>query len=114
MIELKPCPFCGGNAKLDYDTHLGHGEKYNVYFVKCKECGARGGRFDDFYGTPKENAITDAIMAWNKRENAVDIVHCKDCKMFVKNDAACVTYCTRELKNLTVNADDFCIYGERG
>lgn len=67
MIELKPCPFCNGKAKLAYDVHLGHGERYNLYYVRCTACECRGKAFDDFYGIPKENAIANAIIAWNKR-----------------------------------------------
>ena len=38
---------------------------------------------------------------------------CNECKLFVENKEALVTYCTRECKNLTVNPSDFCSYGER-
>ena len=38
---------------------------------------------------------------------------CNECKSFVENKEALVTYCTRECKNLTVNPSDFCSYGER-
>lgn len=45
--------------------------------------------------------------------DAVPVVRCKDCKRFVENKEALVTYCKRELKNLYVKPDDFCSYGER-
>ena len=45
--------------------------------------------------------------------DVVEVVRCKDCRMFVDNKEALVTYCTRECKSLTVNPDDFCSYGER-
>lgn len=51
--ELKPCPFCGGNAQEGFDDfhHGGH--------VKCVECGVTGPVWS--------NDTQDAINAWNKR-----------------------------------------------
>lgn len=52
MIELKPCPFCGGEAELVID------EPFRGFtFVECHECGARG-------SISKER---EAIKAWNTR-----------------------------------------------
>ena len=45
--------------------------------------------------------------------DAVEVVRCKDCKRYVDNREAFVTYCKRELKDLYVKPDDFCSYGER-
>lgn len=50
--ELKPCPFCGGEAKL-----MGL-ERFKEYRVYCHDCGVRT---DDFY--PKHRAVE----AWNRR-----------------------------------------------
>jgi Lar family restriction alleviation protein len=49
--KLKPCPFCGNEARL---TFSGYG-------VRCtnKQCGAM------FHMFPEAK---DAILAWNKRE----------------------------------------------
>ena len=46
-------------------------------------------------------------------EDLVEVVRCKDCKRFVDNREAFVTYCKRELKDLYVKPNDFCSYGER-
>ena len=50
--ELKPCPFCGGEAKL-YDA-------YGPYIVECGNCRAANGRF------PYEKK---AIEHWNTRHD---------------------------------------------
>ena len=56
MSELKPCPFCGGAAKLEK-----MGWPHHVF---CTECFAKvTGR-----GTDKEGE-QDAIMRWNRRAN---------------------------------------------
>ena len=50
--ELKPCPFCGGEAEFLEDEFFCH------YSVACTECGAG----TDAYGVER-----DAIEAWNGR-----------------------------------------------
>lgn len=52
--ELKPCPFCGGEAK--YDNSDGYD------YIICDECGARN------FGFSKEQAYDE----WNKRVQCVD------------------------------------------
>lgn len=57
MEKLKPCPFCGGDAKREDYGLIGNDE-----VVKCTECGARTKLFlkgVHFGG--------DAIEAWNRR-----------------------------------------------
>lgn len=49
--ELKPCPFCGGEAILI---------KGYFCWVRCDYCGAE---------TVAETSTTEAIAAWNRRAN---------------------------------------------
>lgn len=55
--DLKPCPFCGGEAELKCNTEMG-GTQYQV---KCKQCPTTVGRFW-FWKSE------DAIEAWNARK----------------------------------------------
>lgn len=55
-IKLKPCPHCGGEAKL---TDLTQAPKA---WVECKECGAR----TRFFSNSNEAAVFD----WNRRSEA--------------------------------------------
>jgi len=65
-FELKPCPFCGGNA--EYDICDG---KYVWYvYVKCVCCGARVLGGTDISETPrKSKAAYHAYCKWNLRIN---------------------------------------------
>ena len=55
MTDLKPCPFCGGEAAEDEEDQ--RFTRY-PYYVECHNCGARS----DEWKTKKE-----AIDAWNRR-----------------------------------------------
>lgn len=55
-IELRPCPFCGGAAKIS--EHVFHKMK-NTYGVACTYCKTQGWQF---YETPEQ-----AARRWNKR-----------------------------------------------
>ena len=59
MIELKSCPFCGGEARL----FVSHGVR-----VLCTKCGATTWTaFDsERVGT---SAVEDVIKAWNRWKN---------------------------------------------
>jgi Lar family restriction alleviation protein len=52
--ELKPCPFCGGEGKIDGTSWTTRDGKEQAW-VTCKKCGAYG------------PSSTDAIAAWNRR-----------------------------------------------
>ena len=57
MDELKPCPFCGGKAKLDWYTL----PKYECV-ICCNICSLRFGRY---LGRDEKQAIE----AWNRRHD---------------------------------------------
>ena len=73
MFEYKPCPFCGGEAELDfadksfdYIDSTGHTMYFGYFYtVKCKNiaCGCSIG----VYENPNM-----AIDAWNKRSDDED------------------------------------------
>lgn len=68
MIELEPCPFCGGLAHLHTDVTegmVGLIIQYPTAFVSCDECGARTTAFDDTNHDGKY--VFEAIDAWNRR-----------------------------------------------
>ena len=62
-IKLKPCPFCGGQGKLETA-----GINNNYSFVKCKECGAgsRTFKISNEYCSDEK-----AAEAWNRRVDDV-------------------------------------------
>lgn len=75
--ELKPCPFCGGEAELKDLTSNWYG--FNGYEIKC-DCGCRlkshlcsEPRIEgNKYSTPitergKSKALKDLIVLWNRR-----------------------------------------------
>lgn len=76
MIELKPCPFCGGEAECESAFSSVYDE-IRAY-VKCKKCGLlrwyRGidvyeltGRETDLIAKYHAEAKRMAIEAWNRR-----------------------------------------------
>lgn len=67
MSELKRCPFCGGEAKLEQEKIVG------LYTVTCKDCFARiPFQFD--FGEGLEVSKEKAIKAWNTRKPMQNIV----------------------------------------
>ena len=76
MYELKPCPFCGSEAKtiVDYDT-VGGGVFLLSAYVECTGCGvskrvkfdASRKQFSDYI-----NAFDKAINLWNHRNGGED------------------------------------------
>jgi Lar family restriction alleviation protein len=64
-VELKPCPFCGGEAEMVDARKLLVVSKYSYiipYSVRCsnRKCGVKP--YTEYSGTEQE-----AIDAWNRR-----------------------------------------------
>ena len=55
MTELKPCPFCGGEARFKGEHFVGEPSRY---WIECHECPASMEAGDDMEKT---------IEAWNTR-----------------------------------------------
>ena len=63
-IELKPCPFCGGEATIR--TRIRNcTPPYQIAWVECEKCGATGSTFSDT--DDNGSHIFSAIEAWNRR-----------------------------------------------
>ena len=60
-MELKPCPFCGGNAILDHDfTEPGFS------YIRCERCGLESVHFIKSFEIASDER---AIKYWNRRAN---------------------------------------------
>lgn len=59
VIELKPCPFCGGTAKIRHD-YDGNGYSY----VECEKCHMKSTRFMRLFERSSDEA---AKAFWNRR-----------------------------------------------
>lgn len=78
MVELKPCPFCGGKARMKQDKSEGiqYRGRFSVWFhVECEGCGARTKTcyaalpFEDEgeNARPAAGGIMEAVECWNER-----------------------------------------------
>lgn len=66
-IQLKDCPFCGGEAELRFAERLSPPCHYTVAAVHCTNCRAQMSErtVDGFYGD--ESTVNDVIDDWNNR-----------------------------------------------
>lgn len=55
LIDLEPCPFCGGGAEL-HDSQ--RNPRVPMWWVRCKLCGA---------STATHSTKEKAVAAWNRR-----------------------------------------------
>ena len=72
MIELKPCPFCGGNDIQIDEMESFWDKNETIWRVLCINCIA------ETAGDTKEQAIA----AWNRRSDAVPVVRCRECRSY--------------------------------
>ena len=62
MVELKPCPFCGGKAVLDHSSGLTL--SLSMSYIRCNKCGAKTRMFAI---STAESSDRQAAEAWNRR-----------------------------------------------
>ena len=67
MEELKPCPFCGGQAKMQFGYPRQQKDKLKQVFIKCCVCKAKTATMYQQPYQAWEECIQYAIFAWNKR-----------------------------------------------
>nr|DAY80697.1 MAG TPA: restriction alleviation protein [Caudoviricetes sp.] len=78
MVELKPCPFCGGKATVQgkhteiYDVWANHPVLCAKYRVGCEKCGIYFWQLHEIQltdGQPAviKNGYDEAAEAWNRR-----------------------------------------------
>lgn len=77
MLELKPCPFCGGEATVQIVSPIYMKRNFKGRFVAagCRQCGAATAIFNanNKTGSPlrnkahEETAKKQAALVWNRR-----------------------------------------------
>ena len=71
MTELKPCPFCGGRARL---VRLGHqsGTAFDDWGIECVKCGAMPWTFSLYLCRTQEEVHETCAERWNRRAEGGD------------------------------------------
>lgn len=70
-VELKPCPFCGSDAKLVILDHE-NSDTTHWHKIMCKEpfkCGAELGTAISFYQPDYDENVARLVGRWNRRAN---------------------------------------------
>ena len=66
MVELKPCPFCGGEAELKKDSYTFGIEKIGRVYCRCLNCGIVTPVYE---ASLDYCAVNKVIEVWNTRVN---------------------------------------------
>lgn len=73
MAELKPCPFCGGEAEYKRTVIKTNRTWCDAVFVRCAVCDARTNRvLFDGRKHPNGEEYIEAEQAWNRRAEDED------------------------------------------
>ena len=69
LEEIKPCPFCGGDAKMEESSYCRPVEGWLQYAISCEDCGCEMlGESINPYQEEPEKATESVIAKWNMRE----------------------------------------------
>lgn len=68
IVELKPCPFCGGKAHIKIIDHDSHGKESYKVIISCGtwNCGVKR---EFYWFNTEEQAIKVSAEIWNNRVN---------------------------------------------
>ena len=76
MSELKPCPFCGGEAEADTMQGfraMASGRLENAAAIYCRDCSAQMSFcYSDEPDIPREDVMANLVVAWNTRADLSD------------------------------------------
>ena len=97
--ELKPCPFCGGEAHT-----FGHTKSWGVLCTKC------------YISTLRYETEAAAMAVWNKRTNSEKQNSLKELMDFVKfcrnASEGCIVYINNRARDLIAKHKECCKYAE--
>lgn len=66
MVELKPCPFCGGEAYYRTPQHES-GTAFDIMMIECKKCGASPYAVSVYENASDSDKKTAIAEYWNRR-----------------------------------------------